>query len=59
LKSKTALRFGYEQAKIHQDFQTISTVVGYAFGGKKTEEPDTTPANIDQARSQLANVFRK
>jgi hypothetical protein len=50
---------GFEIAKVHQDFQTISTVVAYAFGGKKTQKKPEgrKPQNAEEAQLMLNNIF--
>jgi hypothetical protein len=57
LRVKTRLLLGYEMAKVHQDFQTLATVVSYAFGGKKKEEEVLKPANLQDAQRKLAGLF--
>lgn len=52
------LRIGYESARISQEFQTLSTVVSLAFGGKDNE-PIKPAETAEEAISQFNSIFKK
>lgn len=55
MRVRIRLKIGEQQAKVHQDYQTLALIVSEAFGGKKSETPQT-------ATDAIANfhaLFRK
>lgn len=70
LRTKLRLKFGYEQHRVIQDFQTLAIIVGKVFGGSKDTKGQggsALPAhlegvkpvqNAEEARLRFAAVMR-
>lgn len=70
LRTKLRLKFGYEQNKVIQDFQTLAIIVGKVFGGSKDKTGkggETLPShlegvkpvqNAEEARLRFAAVMQ-
>lgn len=58
---KIKLRIGYEQARVHQDFQTLALILSKAFGGdnKDGKGKGREPRTIEEAQSLLSQVLGK
>jgi hypothetical protein len=55
MRVRIRLKIGEQQAKVHQDYQTLALIVSEAFGGKKSETPQTAT----DAVANFQALFRK
>jgi hypothetical protein len=54
LRTQMQLKIGYEQAKVYQDYQTLSRILAHAFGSKKDGQ---APNTVDEAISNFQSLF--
>jgi hypothetical protein len=55
MRVRIRLKIGEQQAKVHQDYQTLALIVSEAFGGKKSDTPQTATDAI----ANFQALFRK
>lgn len=55
IRTVLRLKVAAEQTRITQDFQTLSTVLSYALGGKKSK--GKPPSSLAEAEAQLMSLF--
>ena len=56
LETVVRIKFGYEAAKISQDFENLAEVVSAALGGKKDGRV-SKPKNLSEAKQAFAEIF--
>jgi hypothetical protein len=54
LRSLLKLKFGYEQAKIIQEYQTLSLLMSAVFGGKKKDV--ASPGSFEEAAAAFQGL---
>ena len=57
IKMKLRLHMGHHQALIVQEFQTIASIVGQAFGGKSNKAKVVQPSSAEELQAAFGSVF--